>query len=179
MPANAMYEFADGEVAGGPANRNKEGHSCCGSCCDMRRAVIIVNATMIVFLILGEFFLGIVYEAVAIAPDNTDDDEAIANAEAMKSLHIGWILTFHSIQILCYGIGLWGALKFDRNLVLVALFCYLASFVANLATLQIVALLLNGLFAYPHYFLQKEIEANIMTPDNYPNEVQSCCCVTP
>jgi hypothetical protein len=145
----------------------------------MRRAVIIVNATMIVFLILGEFFMGMAYELFVLSPDITDDDEALENAETMRSLHIGWILTFHSIQILCYGIGLWGALKFDRKLILVALVCYLSSFVANLATLQIVAVLLNGLFAYPHYVLQKEIEANIMTPDNYPNEVQSCCCVTP
>jgi hypothetical protein len=179
MPANAMYEFADGEVAGGAVFREREGHSCCGGCCDMRRAVIIVNGAMILFLILGEFFMAAAYD-IAYDTDNiTDDEDAMANAKAMQKVHFGWIIFFHVIQIICYGTGLWGALKFDRKLVMVALVCYLLSFVFNLVTFQIVAVLLNGFFAYPHYFLQKEIEANIMTPDNYPNEVQSCCCVTP
>jgi hypothetical protein len=34
--------------------------------------------------------------------------------------------------------------------------------------------LLNAFFAYPHYFLIKEIQAGIMTEESYPNEKPLC-----
>ena len=35
-------EVEEGQVMGMPA-RTKQGHMCCGGCCDMRRATMIVN----------------------------------------------------------------------------------------------------------------------------------------
>uniref|UniRef100_A0A7R9WZN6 Uncharacterized protein n=1 Tax=Craspedostauros australis TaxID=1486917 RepID=A0A7R9WZN6_9STRA len=185
IPANAMFEFPDGEIVtgapgggGSPSPRMKEGQVCCGSCCDMRRAVIIVNIVMVTFLTLNVFLQFLGYELVELAARESDASEDTKEAaKEMESLHIGLRILFHLLEIAAYSFAIRGAIKFERNFVLIGFCAYIFSFGVNLLILRkLVGAVLTAFFAYPHYFLAKEIEDNIMTPENYPNEVHSCCC---
>ena len=54
---------------------------------------------------------------------------------------------------------------------------YYADFVMALVALNIPRSVYMAFFLYPHFFLIQEIRSGIMSPENYPNEEQSCCCV--
>mmetsp|Transcript_5557 Transcript_5557/g.16483 ORF Transcript_5557/g.16483 Transcript_5557/m.16483 type:complete len:187 (-) Transcript_5557:369-929(-) len=181
MPANALFEFPDGEVIGSsdqPGNvRMKQGHICCGGCCDVRRAVIIVDIIMIIFLTFITITILLGYELVELAAREDDaSEDTIETANQLKHAHIGWIILYHLLQIVGYAFAIQGAVKFNRKLVLAGFVVYCASFTMNLLVFDLVGMLLTGFFAYPHFYLAKEIEENVMTPENYANELHSCCC---
>jgi hypothetical protein len=172
MSATAM--MPEGEIPG--TFRSKQGHSCCGGCCDMRRAVIICNMIMILFAFFGLAGLELVKTQIK-AEEEMGDDAAKETSAAMKDFPLGWLIFWMFVQCACYCLGVLGAISFTQWQVMVALACYAIAFCINLATFSIGGIVMSGFFAYPHVFFIKELKAGIMTPENYPNEVQSCCCV--
>jgi hypothetical protein len=107
----------------------------------------------------------------------TDDEvqEVYSEAETFKG--IGIVSAIMVIRLLFNGCGVYGAYTFNQYLVGFSLFSYALEGVFALLSFNLAGLLLAGFFAYPHVFLIKEIRAGIMTPENYPIEEQSCCCV--
>ncbi|CAB9497667.1 expressed unknown protein [Seminavis robusta] len=158
----------------------KQGHKCCGGCCDMRRATMIVN-----FVNMGLILLGLWYIVAYIStssrggqPYQVDDDEVQeVYAEADTFQGLGFVVAIMVIRFLCNGCGVYGAYIFHQHFVAVSLAGYILEILFALISFNVAGLLVGVFFAYPHVFLIQEIRAGIMTPENYPNEEQSCCCV--
>ncbi|KAG7347459.1 hypothetical protein IV203_016164 [Nitzschia inconspicua] len=167
----------EAELGGTPQFRGKQGHSCCGCCCDTRRAVIICNLVMIVLQVLtGTFFVAGVelFEAAA----KTADDDAVINAgKQLQQIPMGLVVALIILQIVLHSIGVQGAIAYKKWMVYCALASFAMNVVVNIFQLNPVFVIFNVCLAYPHVFFIKEMNENIMTPENYPNEVQSCCCV--
>lgn len=106
----------------------KQGHKFCGGCCDMRRAVIIVNIINASLLALG--FLSILTIAGASSIGATDDqiEDAIVGFDEAG---IGVVLAVTAGKILLNFIGMYGAFRFDvslqRNEILPVSLCYFVS----------------------------------------------------
>jgi hypothetical protein len=155
----------------------KQGHSCCGCCCDTRRAVIIVNLVMLCFNLLTavSFIAGVeLMEAVA---SQADDDQVIEAGKELQSIPVGLFVALTILQAVFYVFGIMGAINYTKWMIICAIVGYVLSFAVQLFQLNLLGMFLSGVFAYPHFFFLSEMNKNIMTPENYPNEVQSCCCV--
>ena len=148
-----------------------------GCCCDTRRAVIIVNIVMLCFTLLAGISLVAGVELVDSVAAQADDDQVEEAAKQLSSLPIGFFVFLIFLQAVLYVFGIMGAINYTKWMVVAAIVGYVLSFISNLLQLSIFGMFFSGLFAYPHVFFIKEMNQNIMTPENYPNEVQSCCCV--
>ena len=155
----------------------KQGHSCFGCCCDMRRAVIIVNIIMLVLTFLTAIFTIAGVEFLRENSQLFTDDEVQEAAEELESVPLALLFVLLLVECFFFAFGIIGALKYVKWMVYVALAGYVLSFVANIIYLNIGALVLGALFAYPHLFFIREMDKRIMTKENYSNEKQSCCCV--
>jgi hypothetical protein len=152
-----------------PAFGRKQGHSCCGGCCDMRRAVIVVNMISIAMYTINIFVIS------AVGKVEFDDD--VMKEAIVEFPPVGWMVAIMFAEILCYAIGIWGAVSFSLWQVYVALGMYMITIIFNMIVFNFIALLMAGFFAYPHVYLIQEIKKGIMTKENYYSEEQSCCCV--
>jgi hypothetical protein len=152
---------------------SKQGHSCCGSCCDMRRAVIIVNSIMMVLMTIVTLGFVVGMEAM----ENADDDAVKAASTQLQSVPVAALIFINLVQIACYGFGIVGAINFNNCYVIAAIVAYCANLLGALIQVNVGGILLAGFFLYPHIFFYKEVKAETMTSENYPNEIQSCCCV--
>ena len=156
------------------------GHSFCGLCCDMRRAVIILNS-----INLGIALFGIVLVAYVTsdkfqdyANDVEDDDYAYRLSlyleEQRRSIYIGFV-----IAMVMYVIGVLGGIRFNHLIVVVVTIWYCVLVITNMIfTFSLYAILWNTLCLYPHIVFLVELQRGIMTYDRYDAyEKQSCCCV--
>ena len=156
----------------------KQGHSCCGCCCDTRRAVIIVNIIMLCFTTLSAILIiGGVELMKGTIKTLGDDDQVQQATKEIDDLPVGLLVAMVMIQAVFFVFGIMGAINYTKWMVIVALIGYALALVGNILTLSIFGIVLSAAFAYPHFFFLREMSQGIMTPDNYPNEVQSCCCV--
>jgi hypothetical protein len=162
------YEALEMENSG-VIQMKKRGHTCCGTCCDVRRAVIIVNLVSMCFLVLG--LIGIAafvnQDSVRLRVVNQLDDAGFRVAVCFTMM----------VQMIFYALGVYGAVTFNECYLRAALLTYVVMFVFDMVAFKRIAAIVHWLFAYPHYFLIKEIRAGIMNEGNYENEKYSCCCV--
>jgi uncharacterized membrane protein YfcA len=79
--------------------------------------------------------------------------------------------------IVCYFLGIVGAISYNNGLLGVAVIAYCVKSFVDLLMGNIVGLILDALFIYPHASLINEIQSGIMSPTTYEREKQSCCCV--
>jgi hypothetical protein len=167
---------------------NKVGHKCCGGCCDVRRAVIIVNSINVAFGILALFGLAIskhvANNAYSSYSGNTYENEDGSSSyydedlmEKLRKTNWVWIFIVAIVRLLILIGGLYGGLKYHVPLISTCGFLYVVDGIFSIIALDFWGLLTSVLFAYPHYFLVQEIRQGIMTPENYHNEEHSCCCV--
>ncbi|CAB9498613.1 expressed unknown protein [Seminavis robusta] len=161
----------------------KRGHKCCGGCCDVRRATIIVNIISMVLGVVGVLFM-ITAGSIASNLDasNYDDDEMVAAINELEGTDFGGsmgvAIALSSVRILLNAAGIWGALKYNVVGVGAGLVAYGLEFLFSLITFNIVGLIWNGFFAYPHVYLIMEMRNGIMNAQTYEDiEKQSCCCV--
>lgn len=100
------------------------------------------------------------------------------NQEQLNAeISIPVIILLESAFIVCFAIGISGAISYNKNFVVVSLTAYCVRFGMAAVQHDLLAMIAQMLFVYPHAFLIKEIKDGIMTPHNYENEKQSCCCV--
>jgi uncharacterized membrane protein len=165
----------DGIAVSGSAV-GKQGHSCCGSCCDSRRAVIIVNIINVCFASSGLLSLGGV---MAASSQSYDDDEVQAAFSSLSFASMGVMSAFVLIAIKLAGtcVGIYGAMTYNIWMVGVSLAVYCLNFATGIINSNIFTLVMYGCFAYPHFFFIQEVRRGIMSEVNYVNEKQSCCCV--
>ena len=131
----------------------KQGHRCCGGCCDVRCAVIVVNLVNMGILLL-----------------------ASVDYLSVLNIYINYILI--GVAVICINaIGVAGAILFNKWMVGVAAVAYVLGFGASMYFLSPHLLAYYGCFLYPHVFLIKEIHTGIMTKENYEPVEKQCCCV--
>ena len=174
----------------------KLGRSCCGCCCDMRRAVIIMNLISIVALVIGFFVDRFTIFDDAIDDINERQGDIVSKQEDKDEVND----TFRLLLILgCISIGtsllaIYGALKFQHRMILLN-----TAFVPAEAALRLAfsfrladsvdefdytwvnggGVIIGAFFmTYVQISLIKEILQGIMAPETYRSrEEQSCCCV--
>ena len=169
-------EVVDSSKVGGV----KQGHKCCGVCCDTRRAVIIVNLVNIgltAIALFGIAFAKANVENIQNNADQIDDDELMATLEGFNDLPLGTIIAVAILRIAASACGVAGAYFYNIWLVGISALAYVLEFIFSLIGLQIDGAVIAALFAYPHYFFIQEVRKGIMSKENYPNEEHSCCCV--
>ena len=137
--------------------------------CDMRRAVIVLN------------IVGLVMSAIALLGELFNkygtDARAVVVALVVGVLH---------------GLALAGALQYEpwfligimvHSIVSIAsMFWHAMRLGSALGLRQPVVVMLFGIvvtgaFLHAHVILFQEMRQGIMTPENYPKEEHSCCCV--
>lgn len=153
----------------------KQGHKCCGGCCDMRRAVIIVNLVNILLLVLGT--MGTL-SLLEINKSATDDDKVAETLEEFNNLSLAGFITTQCVKIVVSILGIVGAIRYNIILVGICVAMYAANCIWAAVFLNIAGVVYAVFFAYPHFFFMNEVRAGIMSQENYKvNEEQSCCCV--
>lgn len=182
---NKDYDMlVSSEVAAGIPLGLRQGHKCCGGCCDMRRAVIIVN----IVSCLVTAFLAADFAWIAKEIDNGDiSDTSIGNIDddGMKELGgsnlVRSIEKFLVVVLLCKlpfsAAGIYGAITFKVWPVALSLSLFAIEFMSSLLLQDVFLLVLSVSFAYPHIYFIREVKQGIMSEENYPTEKHSCCCV--
>ena len=132
-----------------------------------RRAVLVVNLVAVALVFVATIIL-----AVA-----SDDDQITNGAVAFENANTGALIFVMIVVMICYGVGAYGAIQFNVCMVSTALACHVVSLIGNAVVLNIGGIIMIGFFIYPHVVFILEMRRGIMTPDNYVNEVHSCCCV--
>ena len=188
-------------VAGDCPMREQEkiGSKCCGVCCDMRRAVLIVDA---IFVCLSALFLLLLSiadsqiqgmdedEAREITEDADEVREIMEDAITVAAILcglgvIGFAIPFYgamkfNVPMLSYGV-FWLCCDFVASMITTIIFkrkendaseTYLASFCPTI----VIQAICHGLIIYPHVGLILEINKGIMSQATYPREEFSCCC---
>mmetsp|Transcript_27839 Transcript_27839/g.78008 ORF Transcript_27839/g.78008 Transcript_27839/m.78008 type:complete len:129 (-) Transcript_27839:242-628(-) len=126
---------------------------------------------------LGTLTIAASVSVIKTAAEEGDDDSVKQAAAQLQDVPMGLLIAINLIQMAGYACGLFGALKYNASLVMVAFVFYCIYTVFALIGLNIASILLGGFFAYPHWFLYKEIKDGTMSEENYVNEKASCCCV--
>jgi len=171
------YQMGTAEGVSYAAGMQKQGHKCCGGCCDVRRAVIIVNIVQAVLVFMAMMSVLTMHKMSAQAQDLYDDDEVAKMMSDFGSLPVGALIAILVVKAIGAVIGIIGGIKFNMYMTGIAGAIYAISCVVSIVFLDLPGAIYAGFFAYPHYFLVKEIRSGIMSEENYPNEKQSCCCV--
>jgi hypothetical protein len=146
-----------------PPTLNLSCLSCCGCCCDTRRAVIICNLVNIILTLIGTAtaFAGI--ELVLEAAKTADDDATINAAKEVSAIPVGALIAIAVVNCTMYGLGVLGAISYSRWRVVCALVAYAVNFVLQLVQVNIIGAIICALFAYPHVFFIRELNSNIMS----------------
>eukprot|EP00980_Cylindrotheca_fusiformis_P021869 scaffold8706_cov95-Cylindrotheca_fusiformis.AAC.1 len=139
-------------------------HSCCGCCCDTRRAVIVVNIISLSFAAFPFFFF-------SMAAFQADFSYGIDPT-------IGIGIGISVVGMICYACGIYGAYKFHKVFIIIAAVWHSATFILNFVSLNVGGAVMTGFFLYPHVVFYQEVSKGIMSPASYPQEQQCCnCCV--
>ena len=94
------------------------------------------------------------------------------------------VVAIQCVFIICLVSGIVGAVNYNKINVLLALIAHVSDLVLACVYfnsfpmwMSVGSVVVDCLFLYPHVVLLKEMQYGIMTPANYENEKQSCCCV--
>jgi len=168
-------------------NNEKQGRVCCGCCCDMRRAVIILNIISIVSFVIDMSVIIALNNAVE--EDSKEGEDLKEMEQALKGVTIlavlGWLFNIASV---------WGAIRFNHiPLALNAGFMVLNYVVTGILETQAakehnqikfgplqwaIGGIIIGLTVYAHAMPVMEIRSGIMSRETYQTrEKMSCCCV--
>jgi len=170
---NGGVYYAEGQaVQGAPVGR--QGHACCGFCCDTRRATIIVNIIDICLSVVALAGLGVISSDGFAAQL---DDDTVKNELDMATQYMWIPMLLAGLNIAASGLGIWGAKNYIGWMVMISGLWYAVGTVLSLLGGDIGGAIMSGFFAYPHFVFYQEMKKGIMTEENYPNEIHSCCCV--
>jgi len=141
----------------------------------MRRAVIIIN---IINIILGVVTIAVNVSNAAFLTIGIEDDRIKDDFDSV--LTDGIIIA--SVGLAVFIITLWGAMKYNIFAVGLGALYFTAQFFNSYTVpvptpTLVVSGVISALFLYPHVGLIIELNNGIMTPETYPREEMSCCCV--
>ena len=186
----------------------KLGGTCCGFCCDFRRATIIVNSVIIglsTFSLVSLFNRPDAAEIMRGYEDIDVDDDVVLNDLAeiaddsfLASAILGGVLVVFT------AVPLYGAYMFDARMVSFGVVLLVATLVTEILVayfyiekadkvveptelyefnqpivIYTLTAIIQALFIYPHVGLILEIRSGIMSFETYSREAYSCCCGVP
>lgn len=169
----------------------RESSLCCGSCCDLVRAVIVVNSIFICLQSFNLLFMPLrIFPAMSAADANSDndlDDAILGDDEEFDEDYNGFsaidwdrekitAMIIVGLSIPFAAMGIFGACKFKKYPVLLTALWYCFYVVRNLLDLSIFGVILFGLFAYPHIHLVVALHRGTIRKENYLETEQRCCC---
>ncbi len=153
-----------------------------GSCCDLVRAIIVVDALYIIKNI--NMMITILLGLSVTDPDDYnlrwyDDDQIEATVNQLDKVF--WILIVKNIcGIIFASIGIYGATRFSKNLVLsTTIFCCI-DILWSLMFFRWMSALICVFFIYPHVVLFRALSKGKLTRENYDG-TKHCfcaCCVS-
>jgi hypothetical protein len=159
------------------ATTGRQGHLFCGYCCDMRRAVAILNILTITWALLGFILFKFPLFESSVAAADVDDDKTsyAADNKNKESFDFFFIL---SPAIVLPAFGLWAAIRFKKYMICLLAFWYTFDFLLCLIIFDYVGATVSGIATYAHVVFYSQLDHGIMTVDTYhANERHSCCCV--
>ena len=148
-----------------------------GSCCDLVRAVIVVDALYIVKSI--KMMITILLGLSVTDPDDYnlrwyDDDQIEAIVNQLDKVF--WILIIKNIcGIIFASIGIYGATRFSKYLVIATIFFCCIDILWSLLFFRWMSALLCVFFIYPHVALFRALSKGKLTRENY-HGTKRCCC---
>ena len=136
-------------------HRAKVGHTCCGCCCDMRRAVIIVNLVLLANIIVNSvnytvFLSGDGGSDVMASFDDmrsVDDDFSVKYMKGMR-FYFCALFIFLGIKIVCCIFGIVGAFRYNVNLTGIAAVSFCFDFLIGLFGVILNGSIRNGIISY-------------------------------
>jgi len=186
IDASVLQAILDGEPVVDPNER--QAYLCCRCCCDVLRACIIVNilyllntVTNTVIALLNTFLSGSdlmnSMDLNLSEFDDLSDDQRDANKDELDRLKTYVTVNIAMIVVgtLSAVIGIIGAAKFNKYMVLSTAICYCILVIGNLYSLNFAYAFLRGFFAYPHFALYVALKSGKITRENYEVE-KHCCC---
>ena len=202
MISGLQDKLTDLELAGGGNNgssQTRKADLCCGCCCDLVRACIIVDVfdillsiMLVVLSVLGleidDRFINTIDFSVYNDSNNNDDmmviDDDDDNNEMVRQddnsdrllMSVTVITIMTGCGILFSFIGILGAYKLQKYLVLCTAIWYCVDFIRSAVTLQWVNSVVVACFAYPHFALFMALRKNKITRGNYSATEKHCCC---
>jgi hypothetical protein len=146
--------------------------------CDMRRAVIIVNLVTIIVSIGLLLLLLVTRRVTAQIQDDFQDDQVQSAAADQWSKIENVSYVYHVfLRIVCAALGVLGGLFFHGILVAFSAVSLLVDFGVSIVLRDWVGIFMSPIFLYPHLMFLRYLRSGLMSPENYRNEMQSCCCV--
>lgn len=152
---------------------------CCGSCCDYVKACVIVDIIFIAFTGLGIIASVAGFSLLnSIDESDLDDDELIQDfTDVQDDLNTTYVILMarQGVCILFAALGIAGAAKYNKGLVLAAGVWYCIDFVLSIIFLDILGCVMRAFFAYPHFGLFVALKKGNISRETYDRE-KYCCC---
>lgn len=161
-------------------SKEKQGAKFCGFCCDMRRAVIILNILAAIVLAINLIQW--------LAVQKILEDERVTAAIVLDALAFAGALS-----------SILGAIGFKPIFVGIGLILVIGNYIGNIIVAisfykyfeelgyelnwgvpvagWVIGVVILLFYAYAHVTFITENKRGTMTKDNYENEEHSCCCV--
>lgn len=168
---------------------DRQSDLCCFICCDLVRACVVCDVCDIILtiaLVLASVFEydgGGLFNTVnfGIFTENQmddfvviDDDEILELNESLKQ-KASIVTVMMGCGIIFSIIGIVGALKFQKYMVLVTAIWYCVDVLRSALTFQYANIVVTACFAYPHFALFHALRKSKITKQNYSKE-KHCCC---
>jgi hypothetical protein len=102
-------------------------------------------------------------ELIEGAANTASDDQVVAAGKELQQIPLGLFVVLIIVQIVLHCIGIQGAIVYKQWMVYCSLASHVVNFVINIIGFNILGLVLNVSFAYPHIFFIYEINQNIMS----------------
>ena len=143
---------------------NKLSMTSCGSCCDTRRTVIVVNIISLSFGALAMLSIAMITsDKYALL---FDDEAELAEWNEIDDRAVGITFGFAGLGITCNALGIYGATRLNHWAVIIAGSWYVVEFLRALVYLDLACVIMSGLFAYPHVVFWQEMRKGEMKPIN-------------
>ena len=142
---------------------------CFGSCCDVRKACLIVDTIYVLFSIWGvvRYSQGSAYLNLMV--------EQAQNVYSIDVYSIAAIVQL-SLGILFALVGLVGSYTFQSIPVLWAAIWYIIDTIMYVVFFNWPAAIIIALYSYPHVALFVALRKGTLTSENYEQTEQHCCC---
>lgn len=150
---------------------------CFGSCCDLVRACILVDIFYI-FKNINIIFT-VVFGLSHLDPDDygmreLDDDQVQESVDRFDFVFIVLII-MNVCGILFASIGIFGACRFYKYLVLITAIWCCIDLVVSALTERYITAVMAAFFIYPNFALFFAFKNGRITRENYKG-IQHCCC---
>jgi len=173
-----MASGLDNELEEDPSRRKTRLYF--GVCCDVRLASIVQLLLYIWWMLSSlSFNYGLYKDAVTLMEECIYDDDIVEEGEiyAMEQVDRMVILMIKNAAAVPFSaIGIYGAFRFNKYLVLCAGIWCIVDVIWGVALLRPIMLVLVFTI-YPLFALFEAIHSGKMTSENYRRREKHCCCI--